>query len=255
MTKGSYAVYGIHQNSGNYAYLASDNIAVYGESKNLVAIWGLNSQSGTVGVLGERARGVYGAINPGSQGSAAQFIGPVRITGDLTVTGTKSFKIDHPLDPEGKYLQHYCLESDEVLNVYSGNVILDAGGEAEVQLPDWFEAINGDFRYQLTCVGGYAPVYIAEKISGNRFRIAGGRPGLEVSWQVTAVRQDRWVKAHPPQVEITKPPEEQGYYLQPELYGQPEERSVEWARNPELMRMLQQERQKNPGDLGPEGRK
>ena len=25
------------------------------------------------------------------------------------------------------------------------------------------------------CCGGYAPVYIAEKVSGNRFKIAGGR--------------------------------------------------------------------------------
>ena len=255
-------VRGKNLGSGNYGELGTSQYglqaygstqAIHGNSPN-VAIYGRNTVKNTVGYLASSSYGVYGGTPPGF-GYAGYFSGRVQITGDLAVTGTKSFRIDHPLDPEGKYLQHYCLESDEVLNVYSGNVILDASGEAEVQLPDWFEAINGDFRYQLTCVGGYAPVYIAEKISGNRFRIAGGRPGLEVSWQVTAVRQDRWVKAHPPQVEIAKPPEEQGYYLQPELYGQPEERSVEWARNPELMRVLQQERQNGPGTPGPEGRK
>jgi hypothetical protein len=29
-------------------------------------------------------------------------------------------------------------------------------------------------------------------------------------------------------VEEVKPPEEQGTYLHPELYGQPEEKSVDW---------------------------
>ena len=67
--------------------------------------------------------------------------------------------------------------------------MLDEAGEAEVQLPSYFEALNIDYRYQLTAVGGPGPnLYVAQKISGNRFRIAGGAPGLEVSWQVTEVR-------------------------------------------------------------------
>jgi hypothetical protein len=75
-------------------------------------------------------------------------------------------------------------------NLYTGSVVLDGRGEVEVELPVSFEAMNSDFRYQLTCVGGFAPVYIAAKVHDSRFRIAGGTPGLEVSWQVTGVRHD-----------------------------------------------------------------
>jgi len=147
--------------------------------------------------------------------------GAVSITGTLSATGTKNFRIDHPLDPANKYLYHASIESSEVLNLYSGNAVLDDSGEAVVQLPDWFEVINKDFRYQLTNVGGFAPVYIAEKVSGGHFKIAGGKPGGEVSWQVSGVRNDAWVKAHPWVVEEDKGAD-RGHYLTPELYGAPE---------------------------------
>ena len=41
-------------------------------------------------------------------------------------------------------------------NIYDGVVTLDVYGEAEVQLPAWFEALNTDFRYQLTAIGASA---------------------------------------------------------------------------------------------------
>ena len=146
--------------------------------------------------------------------------GAVSITGTLSATGTKNFRIDHPLDPGNKYLTHAAVESSEVLNLYSGNATLDDSGAAVVQLPDWFEAINKDFRYQLTNIGGFAPVYIAEEVSGGRFKIAGGKPGAKVSWQVTGVRNDAWEKAYPMVVEADKGAD-RGHYLTPELYGQP----------------------------------
>jgi hypothetical protein len=159
----------------------------------------------------------------GRVGKATDII--IDSAGNVTIPGTLSkgggsFKIDHPLDPANKYLYHSFVESPDMMNIYNGNVILDANGEAWVQLPDWFEALNRDFRYQLTSIGGFAPVYIAEKIQGNRFKIAGGTPGLEVSWQVTGVRQDAYANAHRILVEEDKPTAEQGRYLHPELYGQ-----------------------------------
>ena len=72
-----------------------------------------------------------------------------------------------------------------MMNIYNGNVMLDENGEAVVELPEWFEALNRDFRYQLTCIGGFSPVYVASEIADNRFKIAGGKQGLKVSWQVT----------------------------------------------------------------------
>ncbi|MGH9841193.1 MAG: hypothetical protein ACREEM_20765 [Blastocatellia bacterium] len=109
---------------------------------------------------------------------------------------------------------------------------LDDNGEAVVELPEWFGALNRDFRYQLTCVGGFAPIYVAEKIRDNRFRIAGGRPGLEVSWQITGIRQDAWANAHRIPVEEMKPEPERGRYLHPAVHGQPEEKGIELVRRP-----------------------
>jgi len=167
--------------------------------------------------------GVYGTKLGGSPSYAGYFNGTTHVNGNLTVSGTKPFKIDHPLDPANKYLHHFCPESDEVLNIYTGNVILDADGEAWVEFPEWFAAINRDPRFQLTCIGGFAPVYVAEKISENRFRIAGGSPGLEVSWQVTAVRCDPVAEKLRLPVEQLKSPEERGMYLHPDVYGMPDD--------------------------------
>jgi hypothetical protein len=147
--------------------------------------------------------------------------GNLTVTGSLSVSGTKNFKIDDPIDPANKYLYHSTVESAEMMNVYSGNVVLDNRGEAEVNLPTWFEALNKDFRYQLTCIGGFGPVYVAHEISNNKFHIAGGKPGLKVSWQVTAIRHDAYAEAYGSPVEVEKPTGERGHYLHPELFPVP----------------------------------
>jgi hypothetical protein len=133
-----------------------------------------------------------------------------------------------------------------MMNIYTGNVVLDAHGEAVVELPEWFEVVNTDFRYQLTSIGAFMPVYIAEKIAHHRFRIAGGAPGGEVSWQVTGVRQDAFAKAHPLHVEVEKPARERGFYIHPELYGAPEEKQLEWAHHPGLMKARRDRRLRHP---------
>jgi hypothetical protein len=162
-------------------------------------------------------------------GVAGFFDGGVTVAnGDLTVVnGNKPFKIDHPLDPQNKYLLHNAVESSERKNVYDGVVLLDEDGEAWVELPEWFEALNGDFRYQLTAVGGSAPgLHVAEELSENRFKIAGGEEGMKVCWQLTGSRKDRWAAANPFEVEQEKHEEERGRYLEPSLYDAPEEQRV-----------------------------
>jgi len=166
--------------------------------------------------------------------STSTFGGDVSIDGSLT-KGSGSFKIDHPLDPANKYLYHSFVESPDMMNIYNGNVVLDNNGEAETELPEWFEALNKDFRYQLTCIGGFAPVYIAQEIRHNRFKIAGGKSGLKVSWQVTGIRRDPYAEKHRIPVEQEKPDFERGYYLHPDVYAQPPEKSVALARNPARM--------------------
>src|SRR5262249_54734723 len=117
-----------------------------------------------------------------------------------------------------------------------------ANGYASVGLPDWFEALNRDFRYQLTVVGTFAQAIVARKIKGNRFVINTSAPNVEVSWQVTGVRSDRSTRKFPLDVEEAKTERERGYYLNPDAYGQPEERGIEWARHPETMQKLKQRR-------------
>jgi hypothetical protein len=262
---GSYGVYGKHNSSGSYGSLGTSSHGVYGESPTGIGVYGKQTSSGNSGYLGGGNYGAYGAHASGNYGTlgsssagvyghsssgygvygsstsagyAGYFNGKVHVNGTLSKS-SGSFKIDHPLDPEGKYLYHSFVESPDMMNIYNGNVVLDENGEAWVELPEWFEALNRDFRYQLTCIGGFAPVYIAEKIQHNRFKIAGGKPGMEVSWQVTGIRQDPWAEAHRIPVEEVKPQEEQGTYLHPEVYGQPEEKSVEWKR-------LQEKRPQEP---------
>ena len=150
---------------------------------------------------------------------AGQFAGNVWISGVLT-KGGGAFQIDHPLDPANKYLRHSFVESPDMMNVYNGNVTLDAQGEAWVTLPEWFEALNRDFRYQLTPVGAPGPnLYVAEEISVNRFKIAGGVANGKVSWQVTGIRQDAWANDNRVVVEEEKADNERGRYLHPEARG------------------------------------
>ncbi len=159
-------------------------------------------------------------------GNSIVFSGDVTFNGALTKpAGT--FKIDDPIDPANKYLSHSFVESPDMMNIYNGTVVLDEKGEATVTMPDWFDALNRSFQYQLTAVGAPGPgIYVAEKVHDNTFKIAGGAPGLEISWQVTGVRHDAWAVAHPTPVEQAKPANEQGYYLHPELFGATPDKNV-----------------------------
>ena len=193
----------------------------------------------------ENSVGVYGAS---TKGFAAFFKGKVTIQGHLLANtihveqinagkgliggaAGKFFKMDHPLDPANKILYHASVESPELKNFYDGVVILDDNGAARIRLPDYFEALNKDFRYQLTCIGGYAPVYVAKEVQKGTFEIAGGRPGMKVSWQVTGVRHDAYATKHPMKVEEAKKPAERGRYLYPVEHGFPDSLGIDYRRD------------------------
>ena len=121
------------------------------------------SDSGA-GVAGgsDSGAGVYGRS---SSNYAPYLNGKVFIRGFLDKAGG-GFKIDHPLDPANKYLSHSFVESPDMKNIYDGVVALDEKGEAEINISDWFGALNKDFRYQLTAIGASGPnLHIAEEIS------------------------------------------------------------------------------------------
>ena len=158
---------------------------------------------------------------------AGYFNGPVHVNGALSKS-SGSFKIDHPLDPANRYLYHSFVESPDMMNVYNGNVVTDADGYATVTLPEWFEALNRDFRYQLTVIGQFAQAIVDREVEDNSFVIRTNLSNVEVSWQVTGIRQDAWANAHRVPVEEDKPAEEIGTYLAPEVWGLPEELGLPW---------------------------
>jgi hypothetical protein len=188
---------------------ADFNVGVYGFA-DAAAVGSLNSY------------GVYGDAFGGAVDNFAGYFdnGNVEVVNDFAVGGLKFFKIDHPLDPANKYLYHACVESDEVLNIYSGNITTDATGTATVNLPSYFETLNKDFRYNLTVIGSFAQAMVAQKVSGNKFVIKTNQPNTEVSWQVTGVRNDPYVRDHPMVVEKEKNDRVKGRYIYPAGYGQ-----------------------------------
>lgn len=172
---------------------------------------------------------------------AAYFDGDVNITDNLTVdgminnfgftSGFKAFKIDHPLDPQNKFLMHSCVESPDMKNIYDGVVVTDESGFATVELPEYFEALNKDFRYQLTVIGQFAQAIIAEKVHDNRFVIQTDKPNVEVSWQITGIRHDPFAEQNRIEVEVEKVDNERGKYLFPEAYNQSEENGIHYQKS------------------------
>ncbi len=218
---------------------------VFGQSNSSVGIGvagQTNSATGganTVGASGiadsENATGVYGRGNGSTTGNVNGVVGVTSTTngfgvfsaGNTGASGTKSFVIDHPNDPENMYLLHYAIESPEPYLVYRGTAIMDGSGTAVVALPHYFDEMNKDPQYQLTPIGAPAPMlHIAAEVENNEFVIAGGVPGMKVSWTITATRNDLWVQQNPPVVERAKPDSARGKYLSPQLYGQPEEKGI-----------------------------
>ena len=197
-----------------------------GCSNNCSATFGGNVRiTGGTGFGGDPGGSII--LTPGSPSADVHVVGNLSVTGAVS-KGSGSFKIDHPLDPANKYLSHSFVESPDMMNVYNGNVLLDAKGEAWISLPDYFEALNQDFRYQLTPIGapGQHILYIDQEIANNRFKIAGGKPGGKVSWQVTGVRHDAYANAHRIPVEEDKG-NKRGTYLHPELFQQQQQQQEE----------------------------
>ncbi len=144
--------------------------------------------------------------------------------------GAGAFKIDHPLDPENKYLYHSFVESPDMMNIYNGVVTTDSQGFATVTLPDYFTGLNRDYRYQLTVIDEsendfiFAKVY--RKVENNEFIIKTSQPDVEVSWQVTGIRQDAFANSDRIPNVVDKEPENKGKYLHPASFGQPESRGI-----------------------------
>jgi hypothetical protein len=239
-----FAVYGINNATSGLAIGAQfESTAVSGVALRAIATSTGNDSYGVIGrVFSQFGDAVFGDAGPTSAGrgiwgvgpaagEAGYFQGDVYVTDNFGVGGTKSFTIDHPHDPTNKFLSHFCIEGPEPYNFYRGTVTLDETGSAQVSLPDYFDAINIDFSYQLTAVGAPMPdLHIGAPISDGKFLVSGGAPGKQVCWEVTARRNDPWVRDKGYQAERYKPEHERGTYIYPRGYGQPEELQKDYKR-------------------------
>lgn len=254
---GGISVFG-NSNVGVFGQSTSANGAgVVGQMSAAYApgVWGKNDQADGFGVAGianygifgqgaslngtawSAGAGVVGQLDPNLGATQVGYLGAyynaggaeyaVLANGDMGATGTKAFMIDHPTDPDNKILKHYCAESPEVLNIYRGNIVLNANGEATVELPEYFDALNINFSYQLTAIGAPANgIYIKEEILSNSFKVAGGNANQKISWVVYAERNDLYIQKHPESKQIEIEKGDKGMYLRPELYNQPKEKGI-----------------------------
>ncbi len=171
--------------------------------------------------------GVYAASSGSGTNYAGYFSGLLYATN--ASSSIKAFKIDHPLDPTNKYLYHSSIESPDMMNIYNGNIITDMNGEATITLPAYFNALNKDFKYQLTCIGQFAQAIVLEEIGvTNQFKIKTDKPNVKVSWQVSGIRNDAVANLYRIQAEVEKPNSEKGFYLTPEAYGFGPEKNAAW---------------------------
>ncbi len=228
LADGSLANYGVEGDASG----GSTNYGVHGYASGGNA-YGLYGDATGTGVN----YGVYGRASGGATNYAGYFNGDVTVTGNLS-KGGGSFQIDHPLDPQNKYLFHSFVESPDMMNIYNGNVKTDARGFATITLPDWFEALNRDFRYQLTVVderddNGFAQAKVVRGVKDNSVVIRTSVPLTTVSWQVTGIRQDPYANANRIQVEVAKPVSERGKYLHPDVYGRPQEDGIGHVAKPD----------------------
>ena len=237
-------VYGQTSSASDYGVYGNNTAAgsgVYGYSPGGTGVRGSSATGYGVSGFSTSGIGVSGATNGSSQNDygiygvafspakAGQFFGDVDVNGTLSKSAG-SFKIDDPLDPANKYLYHSFVESPDMMNIYNGNVTTDSNGDATVQLPDWFEPLNRDFRYQLTPIGQFAQVMVSSEIKGNYFSIKTDKPNVKVSWQVTGIREDPYANAHRIPVEQDKLGDDQGKYLHPTEWGQPASLGIDYTR-------------------------
>jgi hypothetical protein len=197
---------------------------VYGTSvggDNNYGLYGYSSGTGYINY------GVYATASGATTNYAGYFNGNVYIAGTVTADDYIEFKSDHPIDPENKYLSHSSVASSEMKNIYDGVVTLDSNGGATVELPDWFEEYNSNFRYQMTAIGKPCPnIYISKKIKNGVFEIAGGEPGAEICWLITSTRNDNYAKTNPVRIETYKNDSERGLYINPKAFGLGEEKGL-----------------------------
>jgi hypothetical protein len=225
------------RNKSTSSYSAFDLDGATGDAairlyNNGVTSWNIRNQPGTDNLQ------IF-ELGSGERMRIENTTGNVYIAQDLDIGGNISkgsgtFKIDHPQDPENKYLIHSFVESPDMMNIYNGNIVTDASGKAVVSLPGYFESLNMEYRYQLTVIGSFAQAIISKKVNKNQFEIATSLPNIEVSWQVTGIRKDAYANERRIVPEVEKDAKDKGKYLHPSAFNQPASKGINYTKNQEL---------------------
>jgi hypothetical protein len=176
------------------------------------------------------ATGLYASTLAEDGDFAGYFDGNVEVVGTVAGAGPMAV-MDDPLDPDGSYLYQSSVVGGERLTIYNGNVRVGKDKEATVELPAYFEAVNGDPRYQLTVVGKPAQAWIKTGVKGNTFVIATDTEDVDVSWQVSGVRQDAWAKAKPFEASVAKTGKAKGKYLHAQAHGKKASEGITYERS------------------------
>jgi len=91
-------------------------------------------------------------------------------------------------------------------NMYYGQADI-INGKAIIVLPDWWEALNGtdkeEYNYQFTPIGEFANIFVSKEISNGEFEISADKD-IKVSWQISAIRHDKFAEANRVIVEVDK---------------------------------------------------
>lgn len=123
--------------------------------------------------------------------------GNAHFNGNLSCGGTKPFIITHPLD-DTKLLTHVCIEGPEAAVFYRGEAVTDDYGEAEITLPDYFEALTRleNRTVLVTAIydddGNYEEygTVVASRVRNGKFKVRSTYAEQEFFWEVKAVRSD-----------------------------------------------------------------
>ncbi|MES2646678.1 MAG: hypothetical protein V4717_07390 [Bacteroidota bacterium] len=231
---GMRAIYANTNTSEGLNANSSGGHGVIATSTAFIGLYAVSTAPANAGVLAEgRYIGVQGTATgsdvnrqavrgqldgnvPG--GTAGTFVGNTAVFGTLSKTAG-AFLIDHPTEPATKFLYHSFVESPDMKNLYDGVTTTDANGFSTVKMPGWFEALNMDFRYQLTVIGQFAQAIVLEELFGNQFVIKTDKANVKVSWQVTGTRHDPYANENRIPLEKAKAPNEIGKYIYPKGYG------------------------------------
>ena len=216
--------------SGAITATSPSGTVIQGTSTNGFAVWGSTGNNIAINAINNSIE--LPAFQGWNQGAGRIYEGwsgapgvqtmkfSVANNGSLWAVA-KNFRIDHPLDPKNKTLTHVSVESPDMKNIYDGVVVTDDLGYATVELPGWFEALNKDYRYQLTVIdetdsAAFVHAKVVKGVSGNSFTLRTSTPEVKVSWQVTGIRKDAWAEKNRIQVEMEKPEAEKGRCINPE---------------------------------------